>query len=194
MGGKHCCVVGCHNSNEKTKNNLTRISYFSFPQDKEWRSKLIAAVNRSDIFFNPNTSHICSVHFEEKNLLFHGKGFKLIPGSLPTLYMPKKTIETPCPPPRHPPATRYLLQQGVPYVLSNVFCQDPLEEHFGRHRGLGTRHDNPTIHQFGYQENQLRIQRSLAFNFVPKGNTAGRAGEKRPIVITNSPLKRLKHN
>ncbi|XP_056007180.1 uncharacterized protein LOC125647649 [Ostrea edulis] len=89
---------------------------------------------------------------------------------------------------------RYLLQQGVPYVLSNVFCQDPLEEHFGRHRGLGTHHDNPTIHQFGYQENQLRIQRSLAFNFVPKGNTAGRTGEKRPIVITNSPLKRLKHN
>lgn len=45
-------------------------------------------------------------------------------------------------------STKYLLRQGVPYILSQVFCQDPLEEHFGRHRGLGARHDNPTVHQF----------------------------------------------
>ncbi|XP_062588177.1 uncharacterized protein LOC134249818 [Saccostrea cucullata] len=90
-------------------------------------------------------------------------------------------------------ATKYLLQQGVPYLLSQVFCQDPLEEHFGRHRGLGARHDNPTIHQFSYQENQLRMQRSLAMNIVPKGNTAGR-GDKRQTVISTSPLKRIKRN
>ncbi|KAK7505178.1 hypothetical protein BaRGS_00003748 [Batillaria attramentaria] len=33
--------------------------------------------------------------------------------------------------------TKYLLSQGVPFVLSNKFCQDPIEEHFGRHRGMG---------------------------------------------------------
>uniref|UniRef100_A0A8W8P249 THAP-type domain-containing protein n=1 Tax=Magallana gigas TaxID=29159 RepID=A0A8W8P249_MAGGI len=74
MGGKHCCVVGCHNSNAKTKlleSERKRISYFSFPKDKEWRAKLILAVNRADASFNPDTAHICSVHFEDKHLLFH---------------------------------------------------------------------------------------------------------------------------
>ena len=47
-------------------------------------------------------------------------------------------------------ATRYLLSHGVPHVLSQDFCQDPLEEHFGRHRGLGARNENPTLHQFRY--------------------------------------------
>ncbi|XP_056020425.1 uncharacterized protein LOC130054487 [Ostrea edulis] len=55
-------------------------------------------------------------------------------------------------------ATRYLLQQEVPYIFSNVFCRDSLEEHFGPYRGLETRHDNPTIHQLGYQENQLQFR------------------------------------
>lgn len=77
MGGKHCCIVGCHNSNSKTRfkfdKNRRRVSYFSFPGDKEWRSKLIAAVNRSDRSFNPETAHICSEHFEDRSLLFHGK-------------------------------------------------------------------------------------------------------------------------
>ncbi|XP_062566130.1 uncharacterized protein LOC134228493 [Saccostrea cucullata] len=58
MGGKHCCVVGCSNSNEKTKGQTRHISYFSFPKDPEWRSKLIAAVNRSDKAFNPECTYI----------------------------------------------------------------------------------------------------------------------------------------
>ena len=48
-------------------------------------------------------------------------------------------------------ATTHLLQSVVSYVLSQDFCQDPLEveEHFDRHRGLGRRSDNPTLYQFG---------------------------------------------
>ncbi|XP_062585102.1 uncharacterized protein LOC134246755 [Saccostrea cucullata] len=89
-------------------------------------------------------------------------------------------------------ATKYLLQHNLPYVLSNDFCQDPLEEHFGRHRRLGANQDNPTVHQFSYQENKLRLQRSLAFQFVPKGNT-GPQGQKRPVVVSNSPLKKRRN-
>jgi hypothetical protein len=47
-------------------------------------------------------------------------------------------------------ATKYLLDQGVSPILSNVFCQDPIENHFGRHRGLGFRSVNPSLHEFGY--------------------------------------------
>ena len=46
-------------------------------------------------------------------------------------------------------ATQYLLSHGVEYVLTQAFCQDPLEEHFSRHRAIGRRSDNPTIWGFG---------------------------------------------
>lgn len=54
-----------------------------------------------------------------KTINFEGKGFKLIPGSLPTLYMPKKTIETPCPPPRHPP----VYEQKIGFSFSLDICK-----------------------------------------------------------------------
>ncbi|KAK6174161.1 hypothetical protein SNE40_017489 [Patella caerulea] len=57
-------------------------------------------------------------------------------------------------------ATQFLLGSGVSFVLTNKFCQDPVEEHFGHRRALGRRNENPTVYQFGYQENKLRQQRS----------------------------------
>ena len=59
-------------------------------------------------------------------------------------------------------ATQFLLQEGMPFVLTERFNQDVLEEHFGRHRSLGRRNDNPTVKQFGYQSNTIRMQRSVA--------------------------------
>lgn len=57
------------------------------------------------------------------------------------------------------------------YVLTERFCQDVLEENFGRHRAIGRRNDNPSLHQFGYDSNGLRIARSV----VPMlGNTKGK--------------------
>jgi hypothetical protein len=66
--------------------------------------------------------------------------------------------------------TKLLLNNGVQFVLSHVFNQDPLEEHFGRHRSLGHRSENPSFWQFDYQENKIRLQRTLAFQITPKGN------------------------
>ena len=54
-------------------------------------------------------------------------------------------------------ATRYLLNDGMPWVITSRFNQDCAEEDFGRQRSLGGRNDNPTIHQFGYQANTLRM-------------------------------------
>ena len=72
--------------------------------------------------------------------------------------------------------TKYLLNAGMPYVLSERFSQYVLEKHFARHRSLGRRNDNPTIHQFGYQSNRLKMQRSV----VPiTGNTKGAHKTKR---------------
>eukprot|EP00795_Rhopilema_esculentum_P006570 gene6570-12106_t len=87
---------------------------------------------------------------------------------------------------------QYLLQNGFKYVLTNKLSQDPLEDHFGQHRGLGRRSCNPTIHALGHQENKLRVQRSIATSITPKGNTKGSKRPKEGITITTSPLKRRK--
>ena len=52
-------------------------------------------------------------------------------------------------------------------VLSERFCQDLLEEYFGRRFN-----DNPTLQAFGYNDLTLAVQRNIAP--VVKGNVAGR--------------------
>ena len=46
-------------------------------------------------------------------------------------------------------ATKFLLHEGMEFVLTERFCQDPVEEYFGNHRKLGRRSDNPDICTFG---------------------------------------------
>ena len=67
-------------------------------------------------------------------------------------------------------ASAYLPDHGVKFVLSDKFCQDPLEQHFGWHRSINTRSKNSNLHRFGYQENKIRQQRTLALTLQPKGN------------------------
>ena len=59
-------------------------------------------------------------------------------------------------------ATKFLLQEGMEFVLTERFCQDPAEEYFGNQRKLGRRSDNPDISSFGYNNNTIRIQRAVS--------------------------------
>ena len=45
---------------------------------------------------------------------------------------------------------KFLLLQGMPFVLTERLNQDCLEEYFGKHRALGRRNDNPILKQFCY--------------------------------------------
>ena len=47
-------------------------------------------------------------------------------------------------------ATQFLLWHQVKYVLTECFCQGPLENWFGRQRFLGSRKDNPSMADFQY--------------------------------------------
>eukprot|EP00794_Sanderia_malayensis_P011654 gene11654-12853_t len=89
-------------------------------------------------------------------------------------------------------ATQFLLQNGLDFVLTNRFNQDIVEEHFGRQRSLGCRSDNPTLWQFGFNENTIHMQRSV----VPAtGNTKGGHRQKMQVSwshIDNSYLKEIK--
>lgn len=46
-------------------------------------------------------------------------------------------------------AAKFLLQEGMEFVLTERFCQDPLAEYFGSQRKLGRRNDNPDIKHLG---------------------------------------------
>ena len=72
--------------------------------------------------------------------------------------------------------TKLLLQESIEFVLTERFCQDPVEEYFGNQRKLGRRSDNPDIRQFGYNANTIRIQRSVS---CQSGNTRGRKDKRR---------------
>ena len=52
-----------------------------------------------------------------------------------------------------------LIRQTGPgtYILSEVFCQDPLERYFSQQRHRGGSNDNPTVQQFR-QNSQILMQ------------------------------------
>ena len=83
-------------------------------------------------------------------------------------------------------ATKFRFQEGMEYVLTERFCQDPVEEYFGSQRKIGRRSDNPVIKMFGYNGNTINIQRSFSCQF---GNTRGRKDKKKAWVeVTDEPL------
>ena len=88
-------------------------------------------------------------------------------------------------------AVKFLLQEGMEYVLSEKFCQDPCEEYFGVQRSLGRRCDNPDSQIFGYNDNAIRIQRHISSN---TGNTRGRHRDNSTkwCDITDDKLERRK--
>ena len=55
---------------------------------------------------------------------------------------------------------KFLLQNNIcNYVLTERFCQDPLENYFGRQRSIGSRKDNLTVRDVGYNDNTIRNQK-----------------------------------
>ena len=56
-------------------------------------------------------------------------------------------------------AVQLLLQHEVSYDLTERFCQDPLENYFGHQRSFGARKDNPSLRDFGFNDNTIRKQK-----------------------------------
>ena len=46
-------------------------------------------------------------------------------------------------------------------VLSERFCQDYLENYFGRKRAIGRRHDNPNVRDVECNDNTIKSQYSV---------------------------------
>eukprot|EP00794_Sanderia_malayensis_P013602 gene13602-15013_t len=85
-------------------------------------------------------------------------------------------------------ATKFLLGEGMEFVLTERFCQDTIEEYFGNQRKLGRRSDNPDIRMFGYNNSTIRIQRTVS---CQSGNTRGRKDKRRAWEqVTDDPVSR----
>ena len=87
---------------------------------------------------------------------------------------------------------KFLISEGMEFVLSERFCQDLLEEYFGRERERGRFSDTPTVQAFAYNDRTLAVERNIAP--VVKGNVAGRhKGEScKWYVVSEEPLPKRK--
>ena len=77
-----------------------------------------------------------------------------------------------------------LQKDGVQFLLSEKFSQDPLEEHFARQRRSGGCNENPNLVQFGQQEVVLNVVKSDLISDL-RGNTQGRPDNRQPLDITD---------
>ena len=83
-------------------------------------------------------------------------------------------------------AKHLLKVEGVKYIFSERFCQDPVESFFGKQRACGGRNENPDIKTFLNNSTSLRVQGSVALNPV-RGN-CHRNRKKPDEVIDETPL------
>ena len=60
--------------------------------------------------------------------------------------------------------TVLLAVPGVQYILSEKFCQDPVEAFFGKLRAQGSRNENPNAKQFMDNTVPLHVQGSMALD------------------------------
>lgn len=67
MPGMRCAVGTCNNSFRKfSPQDTNYISFHRFPKDEKLRKVWIKACFRKDNF-NPDSSYICNIHFEEND-------------------------------------------------------------------------------------------------------------------------------
>lgn len=93
--------------------------------------------------------------------------------------------------------TKYLLGiEGVKFVLSVRFNQDPVEDYFGKQRAHGGRCENPTAQQFLTNSMSLRLQGSAALAPI-RGNCRRRQPTEK-LSVDETPLakrpRRSKNN
>ena len=90
----------------------------------------------------------------------------------------------------HIEVVKFLLSVGFQYVLTERFMQDVLEDYFGHQRERGRRSDNPSAHQFGYNDLTIAAQRDIAP--VIRGNTGGRYEKVKWHNVSNEPVHKRK--
>jgi hypothetical protein len=87
---------------------------------------------------------------------------------------------------------RYCLRQGMEFVLTERFNQDPIEQHFGMHRTVNGCNTNPSLEKFNHTMVRLRTVGSQAIAPI-RGNTR-RQLDLAPIDATPLPKKQRRES
>ncbi|XP_077862549.1 uncharacterized protein LOC102807518 [Saccoglossus kowalevskii] len=90
--------------------------------------------------------------------------------------------------------SKYLLNHGVDFILSERFRQDPLQAHFSKHRHRGGANNNPTVMAFGYQENVIRLQKSYHMQCITGNTGRHKRHKRRPLqhIVDDTSLPKQK--
>ena len=86
---------------------------------------------------------------------------------------------------------KFLLQQGVPYILSERFCQDDMKIILKLNyiqRAIGRRRDNPTLRDTGSNDNTIKTQYSVR---PIQGNVRANLNKFNDIDETPLPKRKL---
>ena len=81
-----------------------------------------------------------------------------------------------------------LLTNGMKFVQTERFSQDPVESYFGEQRSRGHRNTNPNAPQFSTTANILRVSSGLSRK--ERGNVRGR--ERDTATTSTSTLRKRK--
>ncbi|KAK6196393.1 hypothetical protein SNE40_001627 [Patella caerulea] len=84
--------------------------------------------------------------------------------------------------------SKFLLREGVEYVLTSRFNQDPLEEQFSHLRHKGGANDNPTVYDIKNNLSQMRVIGSTALAPI-HGNITGRR-KSEGLSLDNRPISK----
>ncbi|XP_065662264.1 uncharacterized protein LOC124811383 isoform X3 [Hydra vulgaris] len=82
---------------------------------------------------------------------------------------------------------KFLLVEGAEYILSEKFCQDPLEEYFGKQRMRLGSNDNPLLIEFNSNALGLNVAGDNLIR-VFGSNTKGRKDEFQKLDVKNTDL------
>ena len=81
---------------------------------------------------------------------------------------------------------------GGQYLLSEVFCQDPLERYFSKQRHCGGGNENPTVAQF-YTNSAILMQRQQIRSDLTTVNVEPNTSTLAPTASARQPLPKRHH-
>ena len=87
---------------------------------------------------------------------------------------------------------KFLLSEGCEFVLSERFCQYPLEKYFQHQKARDRFSDNPTLQAFGYNDLTIAAQHNSAP--IIRGNVSGHHDGKKSkwYTVCTEPLPKRK--
>ena len=99
MPGANCSIFGCNVSRNKVGIAIFKVAAGKDDYSANWRSKLVDIITKNRVIdsqlrkqIENRKLHICERHFTEDCLNHHPSKTTLVPGSIPTLCLPQKSL------------------------------------------------------------------------------------------------------